>query len=439
MKKLILIYALCSCCNWLLPADKPLQLAGLIAEAYERNLKIKALEKETEAYSFRIKPAQTLPDPMIEFSLKNMGLDQWMIGHDPNSGIGVSVSQVFPYFGKLRLAGEMAGKAYEGRLQALEAVKLEIAKQIKIAYFDLFYLQKAVEILEKQKDIMQKALALAETRYAVGSGFQNDIFKAQLEISRMDEMIIPMKEMIDAGESKINLLLDYPPGRPLGKPEGIDCESLSLTLTQLEEYLLKQSPRLKEAYTMTEEKSIMVQAMRKEFKPDFKVTAGWEYKGKLPDMYELMLGMEIPLFAGRKQGNRLQEAKTAAESTRLDTAAMRNDMLIELNEYYLRAKTSENLLHLYKTRILPQAGLALESSFAAYPVNKTDFMALLSDINAQFSAELAYYRELTQLWNVLAELESLTAQSLLPVEAAGGSFRENRPPHPPQKLLMGKE
>lgn len=433
MKKFILLYAFCSGFTWLLPADRPLQLAGLIAEAYERNLKIKALEKETEAYSFRIKPARTLPDPMIEFSLKNMGLDQWMIGQDPNSGIGFSFSQTFPYFGKLKLAGEMAGKAYEGRLQALEDGKLDIARQIKAAYFDLFYLQKAIEILEKQKSIMQKALALAETRYAVGSGIQNDIFKAQLEISRMDEMIIPMKEMIKTGEAKINLLLDYPPGRPLGKPESIDCEIVTLTLSQMEEYLVKQSPRLKEAYAVTEEKSIMVQAMRKEFKPDFRVSAGWEYKGKLPDMYELMLGMEIPLFAGRKQGNRLQEAKAAAESTRLDTAAMRNDMLMELNEYYLRAKTSESLVHLYKTRILPQARLALEASFAAYPVNKTDFMSLLNDITVQFSAELAYYRELSQLWSALAELESLTAQSLLPVGSAGGSFRENRPPHPPRK------
>ncbi len=416
MKKVILIYLLCFCYTWLPAEEKLLQLTELIADAFDRNPKIQAAEKETQAYSLRIKPAQTLPDPMIEFSLKNMGLDEWMIGQDPNSGIGFSVTQVFPYFGKLALAANMARKAYEARLQTLEATKLDIAKQIKITYFDLFYLQKALSILEKQKDLMQKALSLAETRYAVGSGIQNDIFKAQLEVSRMDEMIIPMKEMITADTAKINLLLDYPPARPLGQPEGIACETVPLELAQLEENLVNQSPRLKEAYAMTEEKSIMVQAMRKEFKPDFRVTAGWEYKGKLPDMYELMLGLEIPLFAGKKQGSRLQEARAMSESLRLDTAAMRNDMLAELHEYYLRAKTSENLVRLYKTRLLPQARLALEASFAAYPVNKTDFMALLSDINAQFSAELAYYRELTQLWSSLAVIESMTAAPLLPIK-----------------------
>jgi len=432
MKKIFLIYAVCFCCAWRawLPAEeKPLDLANLINEAYARNPKIKAVEKETQAYLFRIKPAQTLPDPMIEFSVKNMGLDQWMLGKDPNSGVGVSFSQVFPYFGKLKLAGDIARKAYEGRLQALETVKLETARVIKMAYFDLYYWQKAVEILEKQKVLMQKTLALTETQYAVGSGAQNDIFKAQLEISRMEEMIIPMKAMITTAEAKINLLLDYPTARPLGKPEGIDCETVPLTLPQLEETLLKQSPRLKEAQSMWEEKSIMVQAMRKEFKPDFRVTAGWGYKGKLPDMYELMLGMEVPLFAGRKQQNRLQEARVMAESAGLDSTAMRNDMLAELNEYYLRAKTSENLVRLYKTRILPQARLALEASFAAYPVNKTDFMALLSDISALFSAELAYYRELSQLWGNLAAIETLIG---------GALFEKIAPPNPPTKAFDNK-
>ncbi|HLP46463.1 MAG TPA: TolC family protein, partial [Candidatus Kapabacteria bacterium] len=318
MKRIFLISAICFFCIWLPAEEKPLELAELIAETYARNPKINAKEKETLAYSFRIKPAQTLPDPMIEFSVKNMGLDEWMLGKDPNSGVGLSYTQVFPFFGKLKLAGDVARKAYEGRQYALEALKLETIKDIKMAYFELYYLQKAVEILEKQKKLMQKTLSLTETQYSVGSGIQNDIFKAQLEISRMEEMIIPMKEMIKMKEATINLLLDYPAARPLGKPEGIDYETMPFTLAQLEEILLKQSPRLKEAYAMAEEKSVMVQVMRKEFIPDLRVTAGWEYKGKLPDMYEVMLGMEIPLYAGRKQQNRLREARAMAEGAGLD-------------------------------------------------------------------------------------------------------------------------
>lgn len=430
IRKIFLICVIYFCCGWLPAEEKTLNLTDLIEEAYARNPKIKAMEMETLAYSYRIKPAQTLPDPMIEISIKNMGLHEWTIGKDPLSGIEFSYTQVFPFFGKLKLAGNQARQAYEGQQQALQTLKLETVKDIKMAYFDLYYLQKAIVILEQQKKLMQKTLSITETQYSVGRGNQNDIFKAQLEITRMDEMIIPMKEMIKIKEATINLLLDYPADRPLGKLEGIDCETVPSTLQQLAETLLKQSPKLKESYSMAEEKSIMVQIMRKDFIPDLSIKAGWEYKGKLTPMYELMFGMEIPLYAGRKQENRLREARAMAKSAQLDSISMKNNMLTELNEYYLRAKTSENLVRLYKTQFLPQSKLALESSFAAYPVNKTDFMSLISDISAQFTAELGYYRELSQLWTNLAILETLTAVPLLPVNKCGGFFRENRPRTP---------
>jgi outer membrane protein TolC len=424
------IYFCCICHIFLLAEEKPLVLTELIAEAYTRNPKIKVMEKETQAYSFRIKPAQTLPDPMVEISFRNMGLDQWMLGKDPDSGIMFSYAQVFPLFGKLKLAGDIARKAYEGRRQAAETVKIEIARDIKMAYFDLYYLQKAIEIFEKQKNLMQKTLALTEIHYSVGSGIQNDIFKAQLEITRMDEMIIPMKEMIKMKIAAINFLLDYPAAHPLGKIEKLDEITLTFTLPQLEEMLIKQLPQLKEAYIMAEERSLVVQMARKEFTPDLTVRLGWEYKGKLTDMYELMLGMEIPLFTGRKQQNRLREARAMAQSAQFDIDAMRNDMLSEMNEYYFRAKTSENLVQLYKTQFLPQSRLAFEASFAAYPVNKTDFMSLISDISALFTAEIAYHRELSEFWKNLAALEALVG---------GALFEKTTPPTPPAKAFNKKE
>ncbi len=393
---------------------KPLVLKILIKEAITRNPKIKAAEKEITASSYRIKPAQTLPDPMIELGIKNMGLSQWMIGTDPMSGIGVSISQLIPFFGKLRIQGELSRKEYEFKQLKLEEIKQEVFRQVKQNYFDLFYLHKAVYIYQKQKELVEKALALTETRYSVGRGTQADIFKAQLEISRMDEMIIPMSQMIKAKESSLNLLLDYPPHSPVGIPEQIDFSTFPLSLDQLEETLIRLSPVLKEAEKNTETKEKEIEMAKKNFYPDFKVKAGWEYKGKLTDMYEFMVGMEIPIFAKRKQSLRLKETNVMTESSLLEKISIKNELLMNLNDFFIKAKTAENLIHLYKTQIIPQSQLALEASFAAYPVDKTDFMSLLDDISIQFAAELALYRELNQLWNATADIEAVTATNIFP-------------------------
>ena len=81
----------------LLPAaEEPEDLAGLVARALERNPRIIAAAREAEAYSFKIIPARTLPDPMVEFSLMNMGLSSFTLGMDPESGLGVSLAQDLP-------------------------------------------------------------------------------------------------------------------------------------------------------------------------------------------------------------------------------------------------------------------------------------------------------------------------------------------------------
>jgi outer membrane protein, heavy metal efflux system len=409
MKAMIVFFAVSFSVVSLSSQENPLALDELVRTALERNPKIAAAAREAEAYSYRILPARTLPDPMVEFSLKNMGLSEFTVGMDPMSGVGFSLSQTFPFPGKLRLKGDIARKAYERKRTVMDSDRLEVLRDLKTAYFDLFFSRKSIEILERQKRLLDQALKLTESRYAVGSGVQSDIFKAQIEISRMDEMIIPMREMAKAQEARINLLLDYAPDRPLGMPAVSETAVLTLTLAEIERRAVGASPMVRDALLMVEENEKMVAMAKREFYPDFRISAGWEYRGKLIDMYEVMAGLEIPLYAKRRQANVLREARALEAGSRLNSRSVLNDLLEMVSENYVKAKTAENLIHLYRNQLQIQSRLAVESSLANYQVNKVDFMSVISDINSQFSFELAYFRELSQFWAAVAVLESLAA------------------------------
>jgi outer membrane protein TolC len=77
------------------------------------------------------------------------------------------------------------------------------------------------------------------------------------------------------------------------------------------------------------------------------------------------------------------------------------------------AKASENLLKLYKERIIPQASMAVESSLANYKVDRVDFLTVLSDINSLFSYELEYVKNLSNLWASAAKIEELTSLEII--------------------------
>ncbi len=390
-----------------------IRLNELLNLARERNPKIKALKDEVEAYVYRIPQQKSLPDPMVGLSFQNMGLNRITIGEEVMSGIGLSFTQALPFPGKLRLKGEIAEKAYERKRENLNAAELEVLKDVKLSYFELFSLYKSVEILLKQKALLEKALSLTETKYAVGSGVQSDIFKAQVEISRMDEMITPMRQMIDSLRAKINLLLDFPPEKPFGMPEEMEVYGLELALQDIQKLAAENSPMVKEAALMVAEGSKMVDLSKKERYPNFVVEGGWNFKGKLPDMYEVMVGVEIPLYYKTKQAKMLEESLAGLRSSRSNLTSTRNDISFMITESFLKAKTSENLIQLYKEKIIPQASLAVESSLANYRVNKIDFLSLLNDINTLFSYQMVFYRELTQLWSSIAQLEEISAQEIV--------------------------
>jgi len=397
----------------LLAQEDAVRLDDLLKQALERNPKIKSVGLEAEASSFRIPQEKSLPDPMVGFTLKNMGFPKFTLGQEVMSGVGLSFSQAIPFPGKLRLKGEIAEKAFERTKEVRNAVVLGVLKDVKTAYFELYALYKSVAILQEQKALLQKALELTETKYSVGSGVQSDVLKAEVEILRMDEMITPMAEMIKSLNTRINLLLDFPADRPLGMPEDQGVESLPVSLEELKRAAEENSPVVKEAALMVEEGGKMVAFARKELSPNFVVGAGWEFKGRLPSMYEVMVGFEIPLYRKTKQSKMLEETLVRLESSKSGLHSMKNDVVFMVTEDYLKARSAESLIKLYKDKIIPQASLTVESSLASYQVNKTDFLALLADINTYFSYQMAYYRQLAELWSSIARLEEYSAKEIV--------------------------
>ena len=398
----------------LLPAQEtPLRLEDLLKQALERNPKIRAAGYEADASSFRVPQEKSLPDPMVGLGLKNMGFPQFTVGKEVMSGIGLTFSQAIPFPGKLRLKGEIAEKAFERQKQVRDSVALDVLMEVKTAYFELYGLHKSIAILQEQKALMQKALELTETMYSVGSGVQSDVLKAHVEVSRMDEMITPMAEMIKALNARLNLLLDLPADRPLGMPQDQGVESLPMSLEDIKNAAEKNSPMVKEASLMVQEGAKMVDLSRKERSPNFVLEGGWDFKGRLTGMYEVMVGVEIPLYLKTKQAKMLEESLARLASSKSGLNSTRNDVAFMLTEDYLKARSAENLIKLYKDRIIPQATLTVESSLAGYQVGKTDFMALLSDINTLFSYRMAYYRELVGLWSSIARLEEYSATEIV--------------------------
>jgi outer membrane protein TolC len=92
--------------------------------------------------------------------------------------------------------------------------------------------------------------------------------------------------------------------------------------------------------------------------------------------------------------------------------AQRNEVSSKLRQQAANAEQSLKSARLYETGILPQARFTVESSLAAYRVNRVDFFTLLDNQLTVFNYEVSYASTLSGYNKALAEIEFLAGKTL---------------------------
>ena len=193
-------------------------LQSLVAHAISRNPELKASEARWQMFTNRIRQAGSWDDPMMMLKIQNgIVTDPLNFSRDSMTQKVVGISQQIPFFGKRALKGEVAAREAESYLWSHAERKLELIKMVKETYYQLYFNDRSRKIVDKNIRIIDDFILIAETRYAVGQGVQQDIFKAQLERSKMIEMKISLEQQRKSLTANLNALLYRPRGHVGGR------------------------------------------------------------------------------------------------------------------------------------------------------------------------------------------------------------------------------
>jgi outer membrane protein TolC len=269
-----------------------------------------------------------------------------------------------------------------------------------------------LEIVHKDKELLRKFTQVADEKYRVGQGIQQDVLKAYVEISKLDDRLIVLEGRRGITESLINSLLYRPSQTPLGIPEPIQKAELRYSADELEQLAKTSFPMLKMQEREIARNQYAVELANKEFYPDFSLGFTYFNREDMPEMYGLMVSAKIPLYFWRKQRPELEAARlnlVGAEKQHDNTASSLHYKLVEA---HISAVQAERLLQLYGSGVIPQATLSLESSIAGYQVGKIDFLTLIDNLVTLLEYELKYHESLTDFQKALAQLEPLVGVEL---------------------------
>jgi outer membrane protein TolC len=392
----------------------PSSLERLLEQARFANPELKAARARWEAATKRPSQEGSLPDPRV--SVRNFGVGRPASGLNGSNFAFVSLgaSQAIPYPGKLGLRRNIAVEAARVEEQRYRQLELDVLAQVKLHYYDYAYQQRALETVADDRELFQQFIKIAEARYSVGKGIQQDVLQAQIRLTALREREEVFQQRSESAVAAMNALLNRSPDEPAELPDELEPSPFPEELGELYREAQQSSPQLRGQEHQVSQRAAALELSRKEYRPDFNVGFEWQRTGSLfPNYYVASFEAKIPLYFWRKQRLGVEEAASNLVAARHEYRAQQQDLLFRTKNHYLMARSAERLMSLYKTAIVPQATLTLESAISAYQVGEVDFLTLIDAASRLLDYELEYYKQLTAYQQALAQMEPIVGKELI--------------------------
>ncbi len=405
--------------------DQDPVLAKLISEALEQRPELNASRARLAAERAAVPQAGAWPDPMLSFGIQNDGFERLEIGTMETSYYAIMLSQSLPFPGKAGLRRDVAALLAQAAESDVTRLTLSTTAEIERGYVALLLVRGNLDLLARLEALWAQAEQVTKARYEVGQGSQADYLRAQLERLRLRQQRLSREAAAQTTVQALNRLR----GRPLDEP--------IVTVRRMEEISDPSLPGVEEAWRDAEARSPELAAARfatagataaatlarRDLLPDLAFGAGIMPRGDLPPMWQVTLGITLPVYAGSKQLRAIDEASARRSEQGASEEAVRQILAQRTRERLALLGSAIATNAIYRGGLLVQSEATVGSTVAQYQVGKVPFTAVLEAFNGYFADRSGFLASLASALDLaIAQRElSLEPSAGLPAGLAGGS------------------
>lgn len=378
----------------------PMGLAALLERAEAENPDLQAARLRWEAARSTSGYAGALDAPRLQGAIMDLGT----LG-----GPSLMLSQTFPGGSKRALMAETADREAAVAEAELAQLRLGVARDLQQAYYEHAYLARARDIYQQTLAQVRNLRKIADSRYAVGAGSQQEPLRAQRELSKLLDQGLKLDADMASTRAWINTLANRPANAAISVPKELPALPRVPAASDLLAAADAQSPALKIAQARVEAESARLSLARQDKGvPDFEV--GLEAGRSMPgDMAYIggMVGINLPWLSQGRYDAKLKEAETSLAAAQAAYRAEQNRLRGEVHRVLAELARQERQIQLYQQGLLPQAKQALQAALAAYQVSKVDFDTVLESQTAIYQVQTDEVRARADYHQTLAKLEAV--------------------------------
>lgn len=413
---------------------------SLVNEALLNNPKLKSLQYRIEASEYRSESINYLPPPNLSVEFSQVPVSEIDIFNQSISN-NFGLSQMFPLGGKLSAMAEVENKNTLVEGNNFDAYKINLTAQVKMSYFNLWLIDRKIEIQKGNISLLSDFAKAIETSFYTNRISQADVLTVQSEIASNETQILILERQREASVYNLNKLL----GRELNSKDvfalkDFEIDSLQLSQLQLEELLADSNPTLNKMNNMIEMNRAMITANNKELIPDLMVqgmlmrmprgmilTSASDLTMLDPKtewMYSLMFSINLPFapWSIGKFNNKEEELAAGISGIEQEKNDMQRKMIAGLKEALVKYNTAKELTDLYDKKVIPLYTSSSESQTTAYQNGQTNITAVIDSYRMLLMQKMNYYMSKADIQMSLAEVEMMVGANLKNLKLSEGNY-----------------
>ncbi|MBI3333212.1 MAG: TolC family protein [Candidatus Omnitrophica bacterium] len=381
----------------------PLSLPRLLDEVRRANPELAAAHKRWEAVQAKIPLARGLPAPKIGVEWEEIPRGTFKIN---KATAMYQLIQSLPFPGKLSLRQKVAVKEAQIAAMGFKRAEWEISSMLKNVYYDLFMLDREVEIQEAELAWLNQTAAAARARYATGSAPESELLRAQAAVLEASNQLEVLDHRRQAMAAHMNHLLNRPAHAPVGRPDPIPLMPVPSSPEDLLAQAQEHQPDLLAFQFSAERAEAAWKLSKRELLPDLETMLELRDPAMGPvGPWDLSLALVLPFWFWTKQQYGVKAALYDKESAQAAYQGMRNEVARRVHEHWHEAKAAYATASLCQEGLIPLARQAVQSALAAYQGGKGSIMEVLEALKDLSERQRSYVEHLVQLEQRMVLLE----------------------------------
>ncbi len=396
-------------------AALPTDIEALVRLAWRHHPGLHAARRRVERLQQRAPQVASLDDP----TLRVVPIGEQAETAAGRVGLQAGVSQKLPFPGKLAARKAVAQRDAAAADMHLATLRLEVAADMRRAYWGWRYAQRAAEVVTQDRELLEQLQRVAEAKYRAGTAEQQDVLRAQVERASVEKTLLTLEQQRRSSVAMINRLLDRPIDAELPEPGDEDRWTDPAAIdTDLDRLLTMAAhhPRLAALREQAARYRGLRQLANLDRYPDLTVSLHFNEVGSDgdspvsngDDQWFVGFGINLPLWQGKRDAAE-QEALAGLYETAAMLADAQNQLAFRVRDALARVEAQRQVLALFDQQMLPDAEQAVAAAESSYRTGNAGFLTLIDNWRRLTGLRLTYEQAATQLQKDLADLRQAAA------------------------------